>query len=488
MSTPAKSLPDDPSQNWGREVRTVFWTVLGLELAGLFAAGALAWGLFSAFGKGLDRYPLNVVLAVDLLFILISAILAELAEEPTRNYGRGHAARSWALVSFIIAVGTLAPLASHVGKTGRDIFEHGKDTIQVTTILSEILCGAGCGKAYFAIITFLTLLCLFLAGLSVFVLRMTPPAEEPEDKYVFLAYGAFAISVFLFGVYTLLNQEWDFVGPKLPPIGGWVIGLMLLFVFAFCIICAAIVSRTRGTREALDLYRSQRVAQGHEGAREKVLSDARSLSEKTAVSMFAWAGGLALVVLLLVILQHSLPDTERVPQIREMLPSLTTFAYSAGALAIALIVAIALAAFVEGVLEQSESKAPPPPPGKSPNGPVTTTPPEPYLGRHPERTLSWIEQVLLWGRNGLKRVGRVFGQVLLLGWDGLTSVGGILGQVLRLAWKGVEKVAGLIGRVLLRAWNGLKGIGGFLGRYSSSVGTGLSPYFGSWWSPNRRPS
>lgn len=388
----------------------IFWVGLLLEVFGLATAVLLSWVVSSAFGRGLNKYPVHIGFIVDLFFILFSAILAERAEETTLNYERrGRAIRSWALVGFIISVGTLAPLASHSGKTFRDVFVRSANDLQETTILSDFLCAQGdpgCGPMYFAITVVLTIACIMLALLSVFVLRSVKPGES-FDKSAFPAYLSFSASIFLFGVYTLLSHKWDVSGPELTSITmgqlTWTFVSLVLGLLAFVLIGDAIVSRTRGAAQTRRHYKTMRhydrrgvTTDAKDQARAQAAEDqARAQVKAAATSLGMWLAAVALLLLLLWMAQRNISTWAGMLRIE--LPTLPFYVLTL--LVIALGVAALLAGRSEGSTKIDRGQGAP---GHRPE--VPPPPPLPPRPTPPPIQQDWLRRLVSWVRAKISRV------------------------------------------------------------------------------------
>jgi len=204
-----QSVPEQIWEQIGREFATIARSVVLLFFGGLLMAIGIVLGFSSVFGEGLNRYPLHVVLWIDLGFVLLVAVLSAIAE-PAKSE-----ARSWALASFVIAVGTLGTLGSHTGKVGQGLFDAQKPGIQDTTILSEIVCAyfgqESCGPIYFGIALTITLFACFLAAGSALMVRKRASQQETQSD-ADRAYYIFVVAAFLFGLHTIINQKWEHCG------------------------------------------------------------------------------------------------------------------------------------------------------------------------------------------------------------------------------------------------------------------------------------
>lgn len=258
QSVPAQSLSANDIN--GKIFRTIGMIVV-LEFLGLIVAVLMAALMSSAFGQELSHYPWNVVLFVDLAFILFAASLAEYAGSSSADKGSPISrSQSWALASFLIAVGTLAPVATHAAKAGRDVFERAAVKLEEPTILSEILCAQyaeGCTRRYFFTAACLTLLTCFVAAFSARTLRKTAVAKEDHGSRRHKAQGTFAASVFLFGTYTLLAQKWDVAGASIAPISSLkLVGVVVLMLALMTVLVLIGSKMVRRTADTVRLYRS----------------------------------------------------------------------------------------------------------------------------------------------------------------------------------------------------------------------------------------
>jgi hypothetical protein len=199
------------------KLRRAIFAVIVLELFGLVAAALFA----SALSNQLTL-PFGIVFAVDYIFIVLSAVLAELAA-PSENAAQ-------ITTSFVIATSTLAPLAVFVTKAlGEDPQEH-------NTILKHFV-----PNWYPIIIVTAVAVCTVVAILAALALGRIANKNSEASKTVNNSPGLFertllSASILLFGSYTFLVNDWkppkfesnvDMIGLVLPTVG--VVGLIVIF-------------------------------------------------------------------------------------------------------------------------------------------------------------------------------------------------------------------------------------------------------------------
>jgi hypothetical protein len=220
------------------QLRRTIFTVIGLELGGLVATIFVGSTLSHTLGTT-QSDPLGIVLAIDYTFIILSAVLAELAA-PTENAGI-------LTTSFIVATSTLAPLAVHASKA---IFEGPKEhniLLDFTTL-----------DTFRVIISIGVALCTIVAFFAAFTLRSTAvrtskgstAGSNPPGPI--LRVGLLIVSISLFGSYTFLANDW---GPTKIPASVTDFALPAIgFVLLMAIFCAIAAIVGRGVKRFLFAY------------------------------------------------------------------------------------------------------------------------------------------------------------------------------------------------------------------------------------------
>ncbi len=315
MSTvSAESRGNLHSPDIRRELARTINIVVMLQVLGLVVAFTFTEIVSSVYGQA-AKYPWHVVFFVDLVFVMFGAILGQLVEGPSPELAPARpGTRPWALVSFVVALGTLSPLATQTAKIGRELAK-GSGQFQEPTILSEIICAQhpeSCGSIYFGVILSIAVLCCLVAVAAALSLRTsagqqirplaavgtTPDRLRVRNKpqQSAKAYFVFASSVFLLGAYTLFTQSWDVVGPGAVSdvefrnlILGAVAALLLLTLMA----CGTFNSTVRATREVSAHVRAStapvRPASRGEVRRPKDSPNTEQLLRAIMLPVVAWS-------------------------------------------------------------------------------------------------------------------------------------------------------------------------------------------------------
>jgi hypothetical protein len=231
------------------KLRSAIFGVIVLEFFGLVAAVIFASSLSSHL-----THPFGIVFAVDYIFIILSAVLAELAA-PSEEAAK-------LTTSFVVATSTLAPLAVFVSKAlSKDPEEHNilKDLIpnwyHSILLISVIVCtGVAISAA------------LALGRIGINNSESSQPSKNPPGPFERTA--LLSASIFLFGGYTFLVNDWkppnvevnvNAIDLVLPTVG--FIGLISIFCWVPWIIGPSVRSYSVAYRKgSLDVIKRLRKA------------------------------------------------------------------------------------------------------------------------------------------------------------------------------------------------------------------------------------
>jgi len=289
VSSTSKEVGEAEFSSLAYKTLRLFGMVLIFEALGLLGAFLFAGAIsYAAGSEDLQSYPWSTVLAVDFFFIAISAVLAELAV-PSRTIDEPFAELMFTSVtSFIIAIGTLAPLASYASQVATRQPPH-------ATILSAVITNP---QAYLYLVIGVVLACLTIAALNAITIRRvsrasTTPKALVEDQYLSVALRVQPLvllgSIIIFSAYTFFVHPWDAAGrvPLRSVVWALIGGALLLA--SICVVAMGILYAIRGFSHTVNVYaQARREKSGTPGSEPKTAYRVLHLLLSAIVPAILW--------------------------------------------------------------------------------------------------------------------------------------------------------------------------------------------------------